>query len=63
MKVEIDNHIENFEKPMIVKELLKKLKLNPEQYLVLTGNGEIVTEDYLVKMGETLKIIRVVSGG
>ncbi len=45
-----------------VKELLNKLKLNPEAYLV-AKNNEIVDEDEQLEDTDTITIFSVVSGG
>lgn len=45
-----------------VKELLLKLKLNPETVLVVR-KGEVLTEDELVKNKDEIEILSVVSGG
>lgn len=43
-------------------ELLKKLKINPVTVLVVR-NGKIVLEDEVLKDGDKVKILSVVSGG
>lgn len=45
-----------------VRDLLKRLNLNPEAYLVVR-NGSLVTEDEIVSDEDEIKLIRVVSGG
>ena len=45
-----------------VKEMLKELKLNHTAVLVVK-NGRLVTEDALVKEGDEVKILSVISGG
>lgn len=45
-----------------VKEILGKLGLSPEGYVV-TRNGEILTEEDLVDENDVLEVYRVVSGG
>ncbi|HLD72491.1 MAG TPA: MoaD/ThiS family protein [Candidatus Nanoarchaeia archaeon] len=45
-----------------VKELLLKLKLNPETVLVVRKE-EVLTEDELVKNKDEIEILSVVSGG
>ena len=47
---------------MKVRELLKKLSLSSEGYLVIV-NGNLVAEDEIISEGDNVKIIRVVSGG
>ncbi len=45
-----------------VKELLLKLKLNPETVLVVRKE-EVLTEDELLKNKDEIEILSVVSGG
>ncbi len=62
MEVNLDGKIINFDKKMTVRDLLKQLKLNPETFLV-TVNGNLVTPDEQIGINDSVKIIRVVSGG
>lgn len=62
MPVEIDGKKIEIEKPLKVQELLKKLSLNSEGHLVVV-DGRLVTEDEIISNAESVKIIRVVSGG
>ncbi len=43
-------------------ELIKFLGLNREEVLV-TVNGSLVTEDYALKEGDSVRILSVISGG
>lgn len=45
-----------------VKDVLEKLGLNPNSVIV-TVEDELVTEDYVLKNGDKVKIIDVISGG
>lgn len=45
-----------------VRELLKKLGVNPQTVLVVI-EGEIVTEDHELKDGDVVTLIDVISGG
>lgn len=45
-----------------VKELLQKLKINPETVLV-ARNNELVTEDTILNNSDNIKILSVISGG
>jgi sulfur carrier protein ThiS len=45
-----------------VKQLMKALKLNSENF-VLSRNGEIVLEDEVLKDGDKVKLFPVISGG
>lgn len=44
------------------RDLLTKLEINPET-IVITRNGNLITEDDKVEKGDEIKIISVVSGG
>jgi len=45
-----------------VKDLLKKVKVNPAEVLVVI-NGELVTEEDKVKKNDKVKLLSVISGG
>ena len=42
--------------------LLQKLKINPETVIV-SKNGEIVTEDETISGNDSVEIMKVISGG
>lgn len=48
--------------PMTVKKVFKQLNLLPEAYLVIR-NGELIVEQDILRDGETVKLVPVVSGG
>ena len=48
--------------PMTVKKVFKQLDLLPEAYLVIR-NGELIVEQDILRDGETVKLVPVVSGG
>lgn len=50
------------EKPMTVRQALDKIGLSPESHLVLR-NGELLTDKDLLKDGDEVKLIAVISGG
>mgnify|MGYP003594527222 CR=1 FL=1 len=62
MKVEIDGQIHLFERGMPAFRLLEKLALSPESHLVVV-NGKLVTGDQRVEVRDSVKIVRVISGG
>ncbi|MCX7856491.1 MAG: MoaD/ThiS family protein [Deltaproteobacteria bacterium] len=62
MPLEFDGKKMDIEKPLRIRQLLKKLSLNPEDYIVVV-NDTLVTDDEIVKNEDNVKIIRVVSGG
>jgi len=45
-----------------VKELMRRLGLNTEEYVV-TKSGEVITEEDVVRDGDELVLYPVVSGG
>jgi sulfur carrier protein len=45
-----------------VKEALKQLGLSPESHLVVR-NGELLTENDVLRNGEVVKLVAVISGG
>ncbi|MCX7770175.1 MAG: MoaD/ThiS family protein [Proteobacteria bacterium] len=63
MHVHVDGKTYSFEHSMTVKEILKKLGLNQEIYLVILEDGNLATPDRVIGKDDTIKIIRVVSGG
>jgi len=62
MKVEFNGKNIEVEKVTTVLKLLEKLSLNKETHLVIVNN-RLVTEDYRFSQYDTVKIIKVVSGG
>lgn len=47
---------------LTVKDALKKLDLSPESHLVVR-DGDLLTENDVLRNGETVKIIAAISGG
>jgi sulfur carrier protein len=47
---------------LTVQQALKRIGLNSESYLVVR-DGEIITEDLVLKNGEKARIVAVISGG
>ncbi|MBS3064518.1 MAG: MoaD/ThiS family protein [DPANN group archaeon] len=45
-----------------VKEILQKLKINPE-VVIISKNNELVTEDSKVSEKDEIKLLSVISGG
>lgn len=45
-----------------LSSIMKRLNINPVAY-ISTVNGELVTEDYLLKDNDKVEIFSVVSGG
>ena len=51
-----------FEENMSVKKVLKRICISSESYLVVR-DGKLLTENDMIKDGEIIKIISVISGG
>jgi len=51
-----------FEKPMLVSRLLEELSISTEGHLVV-ANNKLVTEDHRLEASDSVRVIRVVSGG
>lgn len=47
---------------MTLRQALLKLELQPEAFLA-TRDGEMITEDEILKEGDCIKLIAVISGG
>jgi sulfur carrier protein len=47
---------------MTARDALKKIDVLPEAVLI-TRNGELITEDEILKEGEQIRLIAVISGG
>jgi sulfur carrier protein ThiS len=62
MKVELDGKVIEFTKAMAVFRLLEELSLSKEAHLVVV-NGALVTEDCKLRADDTVKLVRVISGG
>ena len=63
MKVYYDREDKTFAvKAKNVKELLKELKVLKNSVIVVV-NAEVITEDYVFKKKDKVKILSVVSGG
>ena len=62
MKVAWEGKIYEMDKLLTVGQLLAKFSLNPEAHIV-TANDKLVTEDCKLTHDDTVRIIRVISGG
>ncbi|HOV89889.1 MAG TPA: MoaD/ThiS family protein [Syntrophorhabdaceae bacterium] len=62
MKVEIDGKVIIVEKAPTVLRLLEKLSINKESYLVIV-NERLVTEDHRIENEDSIRLVKVVSGG
>ena len=62
MKVEWDGKSYDVEKRMTGAKLLESLNLSREAHLIV-ANGRLITEDQTLNLTDTVRIIRVISGG
>ncbi|AMW33773.2 sulfur carrier protein [Fervidobacterium changbaicum] len=62
MKVYYEFKIYEFDESMRGYDLLKKLGLNPEEHLIIV-DGELYTEDRVIKKDKEVKIVKVTSSG
>ena len=62
--LERQNKHENLsiDKEISMAELMQRMKVNPSEVIVVK-NGELVTEDARVKVGDEIKFLAVISGG
>ncbi|NIS82163.1 MAG: thiamine biosynthesis protein ThiS [Anaerolineales bacterium] len=47
---------------MTVREALKKADIQPQSVLA-TRDGELITEDEILRDGESIRLVAVISGG
>jgi sulfur carrier protein ThiS len=47
---------------MTIRNALQKLNIEPDSVLA-TKNGELLTDDVIIKEGDVIKLIPVISGG
>lgn len=62
MKVEWDGKVYDIEKRMTGTRLLDTFNLSREGHLIV-ANGKLITEDQTLNNTDTVRIIRVISGG
>lgn len=62
MKVEWDGKSYDVEKKMTGAKLLESFRLSREAHLIV-ANGKLITEDQMLNLADTVRIIRVISGG
>jgi sulfur carrier protein len=47
---------------MTARDALKKINIDPESVLI-TVNGKLVTDDVVLREGDQVKLVAVISGG
>jgi thiamine biosynthesis protein ThiS len=62
--VEISFRNKKFEvkENMTARDALKKINIDPESVLI-SVNGKLVTDDYVLREGDVVKLVAVISGG
>lgn len=62
MKVSYEGKIFEFDESMRGYDLLKRLGLNPEEHLIVV-DGELYTEDRIIRADRNVTIVKVTSSG
>ena len=62
MQISIDGLVKDFKDGVTVREALKALGHNPEIYLVAV-NGTITHENTVLQSGDSLDLVKIISGG
>ena len=62
MKVRYGRQEHSIDEPLIVRRLLETLGIVPEG-VVVSVNGELATNDTMIRVDDEVEIIRAVSGG
>ncbi len=62
VKVKVDGKIVELDKGMMVYQIMKRLGLNPEEYLPVK-DGELVPEDEYIRDEDEIEFVRVTSKG
>jgi len=64
MKVYFRDHVEEFDRPLVVNDLILKLNLNAEEILILDKNTrKILPSDHKILIDDEIEIREVISGG
>jgi len=62
MQVTYRTKLWTFDRRITVAQMLKSIKVLPETVLVVR-NGTLVTEDQHLELGDSVKVVSVISGG
>ncbi len=62
VKVVLRRQTWEVEPGITARQLLEHLNLNPESYLV-TRDGELISDDTVIRPGDTIRLVAVISGG
>jgi len=61
-KIIFHNQEYDIKQGMTVRKALQMLDIEPDSVLV-TLNGELITDDQIIKVNDVLKLVPVISGG
>jgi thiamine biosynthesis protein ThiS len=61
-KISIKNKEYDTKHGMTVRKALEKLGIEPDSVLT-TRNGELITDDEIIKENDVIKLVSVISGG
>jgi len=62
IRLELRKKLFTFEQPLSLKQALIELQLPSDSYLAMR-NGELITEDQILRHDDEVKLIAVISGG
>jgi sulfur carrier protein len=61
-KIILRNHEYEIKHGMTVRKSLQKLSIEPDSVLI-TRNGELLTDDEIIQENDLIKLVPVISGG
>jgi len=61
-KIIIRNKEYEIKHGMTIRKALQKLNIEPDSVLI-TRNGELITDDEIIRVNDEIKLVPVISGG
>jgi sulfur carrier protein ThiS len=61
-KIKFKEHVYNVRTNTTIRRVLKDLNFQPDAHLIIR-NGILITDDEMLKDGDTIRLIPVISGG
>jgi len=61
-KIFIRNNEYEIKHGMTIRKALQKLNIDPDSVLI-TRNGELITDDEIILLNDEIKLVPVISGG
>ena len=61
-KIIIRNKEYEIKPGMTIRKALQKLNIDPDSVLI-TRNGELITDDEIIRVNDEIKLVPVISGG